>query len=70
MNGPPATAVDSTIIPFSRPIASAPAASSSVTRTASNDAVEILVTLDLARKSVCSFSTPGGKVAAIAFARA
>ena len=37
MNGPPATAVDSTIIPFSSPIASAAAASSITTLTASKD---------------------------------
>src|ERR1035438_2761731 len=43
MNGPPATAVDKTIIPFSKPIASAPAASSNTTRTASKDATLILV---------------------------
>ena len=35
MNGPPATAVESTIIPFSSAIASAAAASSSTTLTAS-----------------------------------
>ena len=39
MNGPPATAVDSTIIPFSKAMASPLAASSSATFTASNDAV-------------------------------
>ena len=61
MNGPPATAVDSTIMPFSKPIASAPAASSRVTRTASKEATLILVTLVLARISVCSLATPGGK---------
>ena len=38
MNGPPATAVDSTIMPFSKDMASAAAASSKVTFTASNDA--------------------------------
>ena len=39
MNGPPATAVDNTIIPFSNAMASAAAASSSVTFTASKAAV-------------------------------
>src|ERR1039457_2260415 len=52
MNGPPATAVDSTIMPFSNDIASPPAASSKITFTASNDAMLILTGVDLARKSV------------------
>ena len=39
MNGPPATAVDNTIMLFSNPTASLPAASSSTTLTASNDAL-------------------------------
>jgi len=45
MNGPPATAVESTIIPFSNDIACATAASSSTTFTASNDAVLTFVVL-------------------------
>ncbi len=49
MNGPPATAVDKTIIPFSNAIACAPAASSKITFTASNDDGLILVAVDLAR---------------------
>src|SRR5277367_1117460 len=69
MNGPPATAVERTIIPFSKLIASAPAASSNVTRTASNDAVLILVTLDFARKSVCSSATAGGRFATTGLGR-
>src|SRR5580698_5589249 len=49
MNGPPATAVESTIMPFSRLIASAPAASSKTTRTASKEDVLILVVMDRAK---------------------
>ena len=49
MNGPPATAVDSTIMPFSNAIASAPAASSRITFTASNEAMLTLVSADRAR---------------------
>ena len=49
MNGPPATAVDSTIMPFSSAIASPLAASSRITFTASNDAMLILTVVDLAR---------------------
>ncbi len=49
MNGPPATAVDSTIIPFSNDIASPPAASSKITLTASNDARLIFVCTERAR---------------------
>src|SRR5215469_15530285 len=52
INGPPATAVDNTIMPFSRAIASVPADSSKITFTASNDAMLILTRVDLARKSV------------------
>ena len=49
MNGPPATAVDNTIIPFSNAIASPPAASSKITFTASNEAMLTLVSADRAR---------------------
>src|ERR1700722_423397 len=52
MNGPPATAVDNTIMPFSNAMASAPAASSKITLTASNDGMLILTLVDFARKSV------------------
>ena len=60
MNGPPATAVDNTIIPFSNAMASAPAASSSTTFTASNEAVLTLVSVVRARKSVFVCSPPSG----------
>ena len=46
MNGPPATAVDSTIMPFSSDITCAAAASSSTTFTASNAPELILVVME------------------------
>ncbi len=49
MNGPPATAVERTIIPFSKDIASAPAASSKTTRTASNEDALIFVSIERAK---------------------
>src|SRR5580658_8677961 len=52
INGPPATAVDNTIMPFSSEIASVPDASSMTTFTASNEGMLILTLVDLARKSV------------------
>src|SRR5580698_8917028 len=52
MNGPPATAVDNTIMPFSKAIASELAASSKITFTASNEGILILTLVDLATKSV------------------
>ena len=52
MNGPPATAVESTIMPFSSDMASAEAASSSTTFTAAKEAWLILMVLARARWSV------------------
>src|SRR5580692_5133655 len=52
MKGPPATAVDKTIMPFSSVMASALADPSKITFTASNDGMLILTRVDFARKSV------------------
>ena len=52
MNGPPATAVERTIMPFSNDIACAAAASSKTTFTASKDVGLILVAIERARISV------------------
>src|SRR5580698_558799 len=52
INGPPATAVDKTIMPFSNAMASLAADSSNITFTASKDDMVILTLVDLAKKSV------------------
>ena len=49
MNGPPATAVESTIMPFSKAIACVAAASSSTTLIASNEFMLIFVVVVRAR---------------------
>ena len=59
MNGPPATAVESTIIPFSSAIASAAAASSITTLTASKEAALTRVVLARANDRCCRAQEPG-----------
>ena len=56
MNGPPATAVERMIMPFSSEIAWALTARSNSTRTESNHDALILVVMDLAMKSVWTAS--------------
>ena len=63
MNGPPATAVESTIIPFSKAIASAEDASSITTLTASKDATLILVVFDREMWSVLPWPRAGSACA-------
>ena len=59
INGPPATAVDNTIIPFSNAIASAAAASSITTLTASKEAGLIRVVLARTKISVLPWPKVG-----------